>query len=165
MILLQIHHASNIEGRAPRSLRSFCLTHHSFRVAFVLLPLALFISGCSDSDDDNFTPTAPEPTITTETFEGTVTINGAITHSFTVTAPSTVTATLTAVSTGAEAVIGLSLGTWNGEYCQIVLANDAAVQGKFVVGIAQTAGNFCIRLYDVGRFAGPTGYQVTVSHQ
>lgn len=141
------------------------MRHHPFLLALVLVPLALFAGGCSDNNSTN-TPTTPTtPNLTTENFDGRVTINGAVTHAFVVTAPSTVTATLVTVGSGTDTVVGFALGTWNGEYCQIILANDAAVQGKFVVGLAQTAGNFCVRVYDVGKLPAATDYQVTVTHQ
>ena len=140
------------------------MRHHPFLFVFLLLPLALVAAGCDDTRDLN-TPTGPPPSPVTETFEGHITVNGAVTHPFTVTAPSTITATPVAVSSGADTVVGMALGTWNGEYCQIILANDAAVQGKFVVGIAQTAGSFCVRFYDVGKLPAAIDYQATVSHQ
>jgi hypothetical protein len=142
---------------------------HPIRVVLVLLPLALFTTACgNDTVGGGTLPTTPTPpTLTTETFEGTVTVNGAITHSFIVTAPSTLTATLVSLADGTEGVtIGMSLGTWNGEYCQIVLTNDTAIQGKFIVGVAQTAGNFCLRVADAtGQLTQPASYQVTVTHQ
>jgi len=168
MILLQIHRASNIGERAPHRFRSPYLMSHSIRVVFVLLPLALVAAGCGSSSDPTL-PTTPSPTVVTETFAGTVTINGAVTNPFIVGAPSTVTATLTAVSVGdnpaTDVPLGMSLGTWNGEYCSIVLANDAAIQGKFIVGVAQTAGSFCLRMFDNGTLTTATSYQVTVTHQ
>ena len=137
---------------------------HSFRVAFALLPLAFFAAGCGSSDDTS-TPTTPSPTVITETFEGTLTINGATTFPFVVGTPSTLTATLVSVSAGTDVAIGLALGTWNGEDCTLVITNDAAVQGKFVIGVAQTAGNFCVRVFAPTTLAAATGYQVTVTHQ
>jgi ABC-type Fe3+-hydroxamate transport system substrate-binding protein len=135
------------------------------RLVFALLSVALITAGCGGNSSTT-TPTTPTtPTSTTETFEGTITVNGAITHPFVVTAPSTVTATMGTVSTGTDTVIGLALGTWNGEFCQIVLANDAAGEGKFVIGLAQTAGNFCVRVYDSGKLTAPATYSVTVIHQ
>jgi hypothetical protein len=138
--------------------------HHPFLCAFLLVPLVFFAAGCDDNNDVN-TPTTPPPSPITENFEGHVTVNGAVTHPFTVTAPSTITATLVAVSSGADTVVGMALGTWNGENCQIIITNDAAVQGKFIVGIAQTAGTFCVRFYDVGQLTQAIDYQATVSHQ
>jgi hypothetical protein len=164
MILLQIHRASNIGERAPRRLRSLYLMSHSIRTALALLPLALLTAGCGSSSDTTL-PTAPTPTVITETFEGNLTVNGATSYPFVVATPSTLTATLVTVAAGTDVVVGMSLGTWNGEDCTVVITNDAAVQGKTVVGVAQTAGNFCVRIFAPTTLAAPTGYQVTVTHQ
>src|SRR5688572_13442157 len=116
--------------------------------------LALFLtaglfSGCGDSIETPTTPTDP-PVEIAEPFTGTLTINGAFTHAFIVQRAGQATATLTSLSPDSAAVISLSLGTWNGQVCQILLANDAATLNTTVVGTA-SAGNFCVRLLDVGR--------------
>jgi hypothetical protein len=129
--------------------------------------LAIFATpGCSDSN----TPTGPTPApvpIVTDSFSGTLTVNGAITHPFLVSTPSTVTATLVAVSPDSTIPIGLSIGTWNNttESCQTVISNDLALQGRVLIGTAQTSGAFCVRVYDVGRLTLPTTYDIQVSHQ
>jgi len=48
--------------------------------------------------------------------------------------------------------------------CQIILANDAATSLGVVTGTASTAGNFCVRVSDVGRLTAPTDYEITVRH-
>jgi hypothetical protein len=93
-----------------------------------------------------------------------LTVNGAATHPFAVGEAGPATAALTSLAPNEEAVIGLSLGTWNGTTCQIVLANDSAKQNASVVGDARNAGNFCLRVYDVGKLTAPTDYSVTVTH-
>lgn len=128
------------------------------------LCLVLFIPGC---DSDNpfelpTQPTTPLPTIT-DTFSGTVNVNGAITHPFGVQTGGQVIATLSTVSPE-DTIIGLSLGTWNGVACQIVLANDSARAGARVVGNVGGLGDLCVRLYDVGHMTGPTSYEVQVVH-
>jgi hypothetical protein len=130
-------------------------------LVLTLLLTAGFAAACGDDD----TPTAPTdpPVAVTEPFSGTLTLNGAATHSFIVQRAGTATATLTALSPDSAAVISLSLGTWNGQSCQIILANDAATTNSSVVGNA-SAGNFCIRVLDVGRLTAPTDYTVTVQH-
>ncbi len=75
----------------------------------------------------------------------------------------TVTATLSSLSVNG-AVVGLSLGTWNGTSCQIIIANDSAAVGGTATGAAQTTGNFCARVYDVGKLTAPTDYVITVQH-
>jgi hypothetical protein len=74
-----------------------------------------------------------------------------------------VSTTLSAVSPEGT-TIGLSLGTWNGQTCQIILANDNAVQGNSVVGSATSTGTFCARVYDVGKLTGLTDYEISVTH-
>ncbi len=130
-----------------------------------LVCLAASTAGCNNSTS----PVDPSPVVPTltEAFAGTVTLNGAVTHPFIVGTPGTVTASLVTVETGTETVIGMSLGAWNTttESCQIIIANDNAVQGRIIIGTAQTSGAFCVRLYDVGKLTAPTSYDVTVTHQ
>jgi hypothetical protein len=123
---------------------------------------ALLLGACGDDSTSN-NPNAPTPVAVTETFSGTVNPNGGITHSFIVQQAGNVTATLTTVAPEGT-TIGLSLGTWNGSACQIILANDNAVQGNSVVGTATTLGNFCARVYDVGKLTGLTDYEISVTH-
>ena len=128
--------------------------------------LALFLtaglfSGCGDTETPT-TPTDP-PVEIAEPFTGTLTVNGAATHPFVVQRAGQATATVTSLSPDSAAVISVSLGTWNGQVCQILLANDAATVNTTVVGTA-SAGNFCVRVLDVGRLTAPTDYAVTVRH-
>ena len=126
-----------------------------------LILAAGLITGCDDAETPT-TPTDP-PVEMSESFAETLTINGARTHQFIVQRAGNVTATLTSLSPDSAAVISLALGTWNGQVCQILLANDAATTNTIVIGTA-SAGNFCVRLSDVGRLTAPTDYAVTVRH-
>jgi hypothetical protein len=133
--------------------------------ALAVLALAVVTSACGD-DPVVTPPTTPTPTTTTETFSGTVNRNGAVTHSFSSQASGTVTATLTTVAPDSALIIGLSLGTWNGAVCQIVLANDVATQGTTVTGGVSSFGSLCVRVYDVGNISAtqPVSYELTVVH-
>src|SRR5262249_51445564 len=84
------------------------------------------------------TPPPPPPAPQTQVFTGTLNINGAAPHPFTSQAGGSVTATLTAVDP--NVTIGLSLGTWNGASCHIIIANDAAVVSNSVIGTVASAG-------------------------
>ena len=123
---------------------------------------ALVASGCGDDS----TPSAPTPTTPniTESFSGTLTQNGGVTHTFVTARPGSVTATLVAVAPNNTAVVGLSLGTWNGNACSIVIAKDNAVQSSAISGTVGGAGPLCVRVYDVGRLTGAITYQVDVIH-
>jgi len=129
--------------------------------AFVLA-IGLSASAC-DSD----TPTGPTeepPVAVTETFSGTVTLNGAVRHTFVTQRAGSVTATLGTLSPDSTTVLSLSLGTWNGQTCQLIIARDDITSGGSVVGEA-TAGNFCVRVSDPnGQLTQPVGYEVNVTH-
>ena len=65
--------------------------------------------------------------------------------------------TLSTLNPDNTLTIGLSLGTWNGESCQTVIARDSTVVGNSIVGTASSSGNFCIRVYDAaGTLTEPT---------
>ena len=132
---------------------------HRFAVCALLLG-TLGASACSGS-----VATAPTTaaTATIDTFSGTLTKTGAATYAF-ATGSGGVTATVTTISPDSAVVIGISMGVWNGSTCQVVLSNDNATQGTVVVGNATTAGNLCIRVYDVGLVVQPEAYRIDVSH-
>jgi hypothetical protein len=133
----------------------------------MLLACVSLVAAC-DSGDDPGLPTAPtRPPDVTETFSGSVNQNGAATHNFGVTASGTVTATLTTLGPDSAQVIGMSLGTWNGAVCAIVLANDRSTQGTVITGGVSSLGQLCVRAYDVGTItaAEPFTYEITVVHQ
>lgn len=134
------------------------------RVRGLLLCALTAVAGACGST----TPTTPTPPPTvTDTFTGTLTQNDGVTHQFTISAAGTVTATLTSVGPDSTKTIGFSMGTLIGSFCQIVLANDAAVQGSALPANGTPGGTFCVRVYDVGSITAETGpftYTVTVTH-
>jgi hypothetical protein len=137
-----------------------------FRTFVCRLPLLLVLAlpaACGDDDPTPIDPT-PIPEDTTETFTGSLNPNGGITHPFNAARSGTITATLTSVAPDATVTVGLSLGTWNGASCQIVIANDRATQGTVVIGTGSSLGPFCVRLYDIGSLAETITYEVQVRH-
>ena len=130
----------------------------------LLLALASSLAGCNDDTTTPTTPTTPTAPATTETFTGTLHLNGAETFNFTSTTGGTVLVTLTAIPDGTPP-IGLSLGTWTGVACQIVIDNsNAAVQG-FVTGTVTSATSLCARVYDAhGTVTNPADFTITAAH-
>lgn len=132
-------------------------------LAVVVVALTIWACGDNGTVDTPTSPTEPVETVT-ETFAGTLTPNGARTFPFSALAGA-VTATLTTLGPDSTLAVGLSLGTWSGSVCQIVLANDNAVQGSIVVGEASTISSLCVRVYDVGNLDEPLDFVVTVTHR
>lgn len=135
------------------------------RLASALL-LPVLAAGCGESILDQLTQPTPPAVIVTDTFTGTLTRNGATSHPFPISssAGGSVTATLKAVSPDAGAVVGLSLGTWNGTACQAVISNDRATVSVAILGRATTTGTLCVRIYDTGNLADAQTYEIEVVH-
>ena len=132
------------------------------RPLVLLLAFCTAAAGCTSDD----IPTSSTPTTTTvsvtDTFNGTLNQNGGSSYPFTVTAAGSVTVSLVALN-GDAAKVGVSIGTWNGTACTIVIANDAAVAGTNVLGASTSAGSLCVRVYDVGAVSTPVTYQIQVT--
>jgi hypothetical protein len=90
-------------------------------------------------------------------------VNGARTHNFTVERAGQVSAQLKTLSDQA-ATLGISLGTWNGQSCAIIISNTNAVLNTTVIGTASTLGQFCVWLNDVGKLTAGIDYSVEVVH-
>ena len=131
------------------------------RVLIVLGAVASF-TACGD---DPVTPVAPTPPPTfTETFSGSVSMNGLALHNFTTQASGAVTATLTTLSPDSELLVGMSLGTWNGTACQLVIVKTDAKQATVLTGGVSALGSLCVTIYDVGNIVNPIAYEITVVH-
>jgi hypothetical protein len=133
-----------------------------FATSLIPLVAVITLAGCG-SDDPIDTPTTPEPVTVTESFTGRLTVNGAQNHSFNVERAGTVSAQVKALSDQA-ATIGVSLGTWNGAACTIIIRNTAAVLNTTVTGTAQNLGQYCVSLNDVGKLTAGIDYTVDVIH-
>lgn len=133
------------------------------RLRFLAAALALSAVACGS--DTPTTPTTPTtPATVTDTFAGTLTPNGAASYTFTTAVSGQVTATIATLSPDSTLIVGLALGTWNGNACQIVLSKDAATQLSFLIGQASQASTFCVRIYDVGNVIDPATYELQVNH-
>ena len=129
-----------------------------------LVAVSLIMSGCHSSSDNPVV--APPPPTLTDSFTGTLTMNGAAVYPFNVTGSSQIQAQLTTLSPDSTKPVGLSLGTWNGSICQIVLDNPNSVQGSVVPGASSATGSFCVRIYDAaGTVVNPQTYTIDVQHQ
>jgi uncharacterized membrane protein (UPF0136 family) len=134
-----------------------------FTATVVLLPMAALAAGCN-SNNTPTNPTPPQqPIAIVETFAESLNVNGGRTHVFAVTTVGTVTARIETLS-DPSAIVGLSMGTWNGSACQIILANDNAALNVTLTGTANSVGQFCARVYDVGKLTATVDYSIEVTH-
>src|ERR1041385_8152885 len=91
----------------------------------LLIPVLGIAAACGDNNAS--TPTGPTtiPTVLTETFSGTLTKNAAYTHPFVVGDAGDVSVFLITSTDAAHPEntipLGVSLGTWNGASCAIVI--------------------------------------------
>ena len=142
----------------------------------LLVPVVVAVAACGQSDP--FLPTGPStpPTVRSDTFSGILTKNSAYTHPFTVADAGAVSVFLLSSADPAHPEnnaipLGVSLGTWNGTSCAIVIASDNTVpvnsddplKGK-LAGQATAAGNLCVRVYDVGYVPAASTYELLIDH-
>src|SRR5206468_7446742 len=118
------------------------------RFLVCLLLAAACAAACEDTATT--TSTTPTPTVSEPPFAGTIGINGAAILQFSATARGQVTATVATLDP-ADAVIGLSVGTWNGASCQVIIDKTDAVQGTVLQPNVSGVGNLCVRVYDSGK--------------
>lgn len=140
----------------------------SFLRRLALIPavalVAVAISACDSGDTDTpTTPTDPTPTVT-ETFAGSINANGAATFTFPTSAAGQVTATLRTITPVSTIQLSLSLGTWNGINCQVILTNDRASEGGSIIGNVSGSGTLCVRISDIGQVSSQAGFEVVVIH-
>lgn len=133
----------------------------------IVLAAGAIATGTVGCGSDNPT-TPPSDTNTavsvTESNSDTITVNGARTTPFTVNRAGTVTAKITALSPDDTITVGLSIGTFNGASCTLIITNDSAKLNTSVVGTANATGQYCARIYDVGLMTAPTDYTIEITH-
>jgi hypothetical protein len=113
------------------------------------------------------TVTTPTPVTVSETFMGTLIPASAGTFTFNTVTGGSVVATLTALGPDSTKTVGLSLGSYNGAICTIILDNFAATQGFSFNATASSVGTYCVHIYDNGSTtadAVPYTFTITVSH-
>jgi hypothetical protein len=130
----------------------------------VIASLAISVSACSGLIDE--LPTTPDPVISTETFNGTLTVNGGQTHNVFTGATGPVVATLTSLGENPPAKVGFSMGTLGQSgVCTVHLRKDDAIVSTTLNGTLSTlSGSLCVSIYDTGAMSAPLDYTFTVSH-
>ena len=132
----------------------------------VLVLLGLLMTAGACGGDDNSVTQPPPTSSVTETFTDVLTLNGSRVHTFTVTSVGGITVLLTSLTPDSTKPIAMSLGTWNGSICQLILFNPASIQGSVVVGQTTATGQFCVLVNDPGgTVTEPQTYVIDVFYQ
>ncbi len=133
------------------------------RHVLIALGMMVLLSGC-DSIKSIFSSDTPSGTTSSQSFTGTVSVGGSSFFTFVVTQAGTVNVTLTAL--GGSSPVGLGLGTPNGTTsCQVTTSSQSTTAGSSPqVSAKQTAGTYCVSVFDPGGLPASTTFSVTVDH-
>jgi len=141
---------------------------------FVAVAAMVALSACSgnnSSSDSSSLANLIVPTLSTETFSGTVAVGGTDSHPFTVTTGGTINVTLTAASPPSTIFMGIGVGTPSTDTtgtttCTLLSGASTVAPASTTAQLSGTigAGSYCVAVYDVGNETTPVTYTVTVSH-
>ena len=139
-------------------------SHQRVIVPAVLLLLA---GGCGSSGSSALT--GPSPTLSTETFTGSIGQGGIAVHNFTVNSSGyTLLAGFTSIAPASVTALGLGIGAWDAttSTCGLNLTqNDTARAGSTALTGTAAAGAFCLRVYDAGNVPADVTASYTVQVQ
>ena len=133
-------------------------------LALPALLAALFVT--SNCGSDSALPTTPEPASMTQVFTGTLAQNGSAFYSFTTTQTGTISFQLTKVqrnsaNTGENLTIGI--GGPRGTDCTVTTSVVAAASDAMLLLASQTAGTYCVRVWDQAVLAAPVQFSVNIN--
>ena len=124
--------------------------------------LAFATAGCGGSLTSQ--EVSPSTTVT-ETFTGTLTPGGgADAHVRDARPRAPISATLTAIGDDNTRILGVALGNYSNNACQIAAANDSAIASYPMVASVTAGGNLCARVYDSRGIPDDTAYTLVVTH-
>ena len=130
-------------------------------IGVCLCVLAIATAGCGGSLTSQ--EVSPSGT-TTETFTGTLTPGGAQTHLFVTLSKGAIAATITVIGDDNTRILGMALGNWTSNACQISAANDSAIANYTMAATVTAGGNLCARVYDSQGIPDATAYTLVVIH-
>lgn len=136
------------------------------RLLIAGLVCLMFSVACDNSNGDS-TPTAGTPTLTTDTFTGTVDVMGTKSHNFTVAQAGPVSITLTAAGPPSTIFMGLGVGTPATDgTCTLLAGASTSTQAGTSAQLTGSAGagTFCVAIFDIGNQSAAITYTITVQH-
>jgi hypothetical protein len=134
------------------------------RYALLLVAAVVLCGTGCDTIKNLFSSTSPSATTTTDAFSGSIVVGGTSFFTFTVVNPGTVSVDLTTL--GVNSPVGLGIGIPNGTTsCTLASTSQSTVAGGSPqLTESETAGTFCVAVFDPGTLTSATTFSVTVSH-
>jgi hypothetical protein len=128
-----------------------------------LLIVSALLTGCG-GDSSPTAPTTPSSPVT-ETFSSNLVVQGSVWRIVTASQAGTLTATLTTTNQP-SVVVGVAMGLRNGATTGCLLNNSTtAAAGSAPQLSAQVdAGDYCVKLFDVGTLTTPMSFTLTIVH-
>lgn len=109
--------------------------------------------------------TAPSPTSTTDTFNGSLAPNASIVFTFSVATAGSVAVTLTSVSPATTRPLGLGIGPSSSGTCTIASSTSSAIaSGNPQLSATENPGTYCVQVSDAGGLTAASTVTVTVEH-
>lgn len=130
---------------------------------FTCLTLALLVTACGGND----TPTAPttRSSPATETFSSNLTVAGSATRMITAIGTGTFSATLTsAAQPGVQVGLAIGLRNGNGSQCLVTREVIAAAGSSPQLTAQVDAGDYCVRLFDIGQLQSSMNFAIALSY-
>ena len=133
------------------------------RYGLALVVLVVLSPGCGEIKN-LLSPDKASSSSSSQSFTGTLAVGGSSSFTFTVGQAGTVNATLT--SLGGSSPVGLGIGTPGGTTsCQLATSSQSTTAGTSPqVSAKETAGSYCVCVFDTGSLAAATTFAVTVTH-
>jgi hypothetical protein len=131
---------------------------------FAALAVLLSAWGCGSSTPTESTPVTY--TRLTETYTGSIGPGETKAFHFAITNPGSLDAAITSLSPVSTLTMGLNLGAWDAttETCSKAIPSDVARLNLVLSGTPQSAGEYCVSIYDVGNLQSAADFTLTVQH-
>ena len=101
-----------------------------------------------------------------EKFSGSLRQQGSVVFSFNTSQTGSVDVTLTAMTPSSSATVGLGVGAPSGDACTLTKAASSVSPGSTAqLSVSESAGAYCVKVYDVSSLTQTVTVSVTVSHQ
>jgi hypothetical protein len=110
-------------------------------------------------------PTSPTPTPSDPSkFESQLVKGGFASRSFAMTEAGTIEVTLTALVPSVVVGLGVGVPDADGSACNLNRSVETTAGSSPQVTAAADAGNYCVKIFDIGQVEGSASFSITLTH-